>query len=740
MSRPRFAVGIDLGTTHSALAAAPLSRPTIQLLRVPQFVAPGEVSERELLPSFLYLAIPGEMNTGELNLPWGATPQITGELARRLGAKAPDRLVASAKSWICHGGVNRRAKILPWGSNDDDPHVSPYEAQVAYLSHLERAWRHKYPAAPLSEQDVVVTVPASFDEGARSLTAEAALEAGLGEVRLLEEPQAALYDYLGTHAEPEQAAQLRTLLAAAKLILVVDIGGGTTDLTLLRVLSELDDQGQPRVERIAVGGHLMLGGDNMDAALALYALEKAGLGRPEDATVWAGLVQSARDTKERLLSDGAPTDAVISYQGRGSRLTGSTKSLVVTREEALAVLLDGFFPKTDPADVAVRGVRAGLTTLGLPYTSDTAVPRHLATFLRRHAAAAIEAGATLVDGLPKPDLLLLNGGVFKAPAAVERLQEVLGRWYRNEQVQLLKHVSLDTSVARGAARFALARRGIGTLISGGTARAYYVGIEHAGRPCALCLAPKNAAEGTRHVVDGRVLELRLNEPVSFPLFAYSGDRLDAPGTLLAANSEGAELESLPALQTLLRAKSSPSGNVRPGSAGGSNTVRVTLESSIDQSGALQLSLVTVALPPTRWKLDFVLRGTSLARPVAPASAPAADARRGEPATATGPTHPKLPECRQRIKSAFASYDDSQVKSLRNQLEAVLGPRGEWSGETCRGIFDACMNEQAQRGHGEAHELNWLRLCSWTLRPGFGVVGDEERLTALWNLRSVGTVL
>lgn len=719
----QFVVGIDLGTTHSVLAAALIAEPRVHLLAVPQLVAPGEVSERALLPSFLYLPGSGEYSDDERRLPWGAPPHVVGEYARKQGAKEPNRLVASAKSWVCHGGVNRRAAILPWSAPDALPHVSPHEAQVAFLSHLASTWQARHPDAPLAEQDVVITVPASFDESARVLTSEAAAEAGFGEVRLVEEPQAAFYDYQGSLSEtdgpPERAARER--LARARLVLVVDVGGGTTDLTLLRVKADVADSGHglPPVERIAVGGHLMLGGDNMDAALAFFALQKAGLEQPSDATVWSRLVQSARDVKERLLASDAPESAVISYQGRGSSLFGNTKSIVITKEEAARVLLDGCFPFTGPADVAARAGRVGLTTLGLPYTSDTAVPRHVCAFLRRHATAAAEAGASVHEGLPRPDLLLLNGGVFQAPALVARLLEVFGGWYQGNAPELLQHTSLDTSVARGAVRYGLALRGIGSVITGGTAKAYYVGIEHEGRTKALCVAPRNVEPGARSTVPERLFQLRVNEPVTFPLFTFTGDRVDPPGTLLDVAGSGDELEPLAPLETLLRGQTAKLREL---------LVSVRLESSVDETGRLRLALVSVELPPRRWTLEFAARKPSsraLAEPAAPPSEPPV------------PPHAEASRAARELDAAFSSADEGAVGALRGTLEALLGPRGEWSLATCRVLADVCLGSEKRRGQSAAHELTWLRLASWTLRPGFGTNGDSARVDALWALEPMG---
>ncbi len=710
MGDARYAIGIDLGTTHCAISAARIEHPKVRLLQVPQLVAPGEVAERPLLPSFSYLPAPGELSDTDRTLPWGVSEHVVGEAARRLGAKVPGRLVASAKSWVCHGGVNRRAPILPWNSPDDEPHISPFEAQVAYLAHLRATWEQAHPDAPLAEQDVVVTVPASFDEGARTLTTDAAEAAGLGAVRLLEEPQAAFYDYLGTEQE-----QADPRLAAARLILVVDVGGGTTDLTLLRVREDGDGDGRPAIERIAVGGHLMLGGDNMDAALATYALHKAKLERPSDATIWSAVVQSARQAKERLLADDAPEQAVISYVGRGSRLISSTRSITIDRDEAIGVLLDGFLPLTGPGEVAQRSARAGLTTLGLPYATDASIGRHVCAFLRRHVESAIEAGATVTDGLPRPDLLLLNGGVFNAPAMIERLGEVLAGWY-GEPVPQLPHTSLETAVAHGAVRSALARRGLGEVIGGGTARAYYVQLEDAeGKAQALCVAPRGMEDGSSLTVPDRVFDLTLDRLVAFPLHAYTGDRVDPPGALLELDGDdAADLTPLPPLETVLRDTGERSVDGR--------AVPVTLTAALDDAGALELYLVTVALPPRRWRLEFVLRST------APESAP------DDAAADVPPPDPKVTEAIPLLEQAFAGDDVAQVKGLRRDLEKALGPRSQWSVGTCRALGDALLEHAEGRGHSDQHELNWLRLTGWCLRPGFGDPSDERRLDTMWGLR------
>jgi hypothetical protein len=721
----RFVVGIDLGTTHCVVAYSPIGRADVRLFDVPQLVAPGEIAARPLLPSFLYLPAPGELAPADSHLPWGDAPQVTGELARRLGAQVPNRLVSSAKSWICHGGVNRRAPILPWSAPEGEPHVSPFEAQVRYLAHLRAAWDLAFPHDPMGLQDVVVTVPASFDEVARELTADAAAQAGLPRVHLLEEPQAAFYDFLGEHT-----GHLGDVLGDGRLVLVVDVGGGTTDLTLVRIRPG-EAGSEPTLERIAVGGHLMLGGDNMDAALAHHVLERLG-GTPLDPTEWSALIQACRAAKERLLADGAPEQVAITVQRRGARLIGGTRTVPLRTSDVEQVLLEGFVPTTGGSEVTSRAGRAGLTTLGLPYVTDPAIPRHISTFLRRHAAAAAEAGAQIVDGLPRPDFLLLNGGVFNAPTLVARLQQVMAGWY-GAPVALLTHTSLDTAVARGAARSALARRGVGRTIVGGQARACYLGIEDAaGRPQALCVAPRGMAEGTSVSVDGQIFRLVLGRPVTFPLFQYTGDRSDAPGQVVGVDDE---LEPLPPLETALKRQ----GDLHVDPTTG--TVPVRLSATLTETGTLELFLVTVELPPRRWKLEFGLGGEP--QPQSGIRPPPED--EGEVVTLP----PRFSDARRLIERTFGNAKlakpigkapkpgTEDERTLRDDLEKILGPRGEWSLSACRAVASSLLEVRAGRARSTTHELSWLRIVSWCMRPGFGYRGDRERIEILWALHQEG---
>ncbi|MBT3221568.1 MAG: Hsp70 family protein [Proteobacteria bacterium] len=705
----KFVVGIDLGTTHCAVAASRADRPEVTLFQIEQLVAPGEVAAQELLPSFLYLAGPAELAANHTELPWGQATPIIGELAQRLGARVPGKLVASAKSWLVHGGLNRKAPILPWSAPDNAPHVSPYDASSMLLAHLRAAWDHSHPQSLLKDQDVVVTVPASFDGIARELTVQAAAKAGMGQVRLIEEPQAAFHDFLGTH-EYDLAVQL----GEAKLVLVVDVGGGTTDLTLVRLHLALEGSTEPpQIERIAVGGHLMLGGDNMDAALAHLGQRKAKIS-DLDPTEWAGLVQSARRAKEILLGDEPPDDTVVSIQRRGSRLIGGTKSVSLTREEVNRVLLDGFFPRTGPDEVATRQGRVGLTTLGLPYATDPAIPKHICDFLRRHHGAAQEAGAAIVDGLPKPDLLLLNGGVFNAPALAQRLSEVLAGWY-GEPVQLLNHTCLDTAVARGATRTGLVRRGFGRAITGGAARAYYIGVEGPdGTSRGTCIAPRGMKEGTTVDSRDRIYELMVNRPVSFPLFCTTRDHADSVGQIAVLDDD---FDALPPLRTVLRSKGDDWEKGIP----------VWLSTKLNESGTLELYLVTLELPPRRWRLEFALRAEEAPER---SSSPAADLQES--------VAKLFPEARRMSERAFGKYP-GELKSLRRSIEKSLGPRSQWSSVTCRAIVDLFIELAPQRKCSSNHELNWMRLVGWGMRPGFGFGGDEKRLRQLWVLQREGLI-
>jgi molecular chaperone DnaK (HSP70) len=690
---PAFSVGIDLGTTHTVLAFAPVkggaSRQAIRLFDIDQLVAPGEVAARPLLPSVRYHPAPSELAAGEGALPWPpavraqgeacgsigqtssdsmgetgpetASPEsdaVIGTLARQLGAQVPGRLVASAKSWLSHAAVDRLAAILPWGAPAEVPKVSPVTASASYLAHVRAAWNHHHPAQPLEAQELVLTVPASFDDAARALTLQAAREAGLPHLRLLEEPQAALYDWLFRHRKT-----LREDLADTRLVLVCDVGGGTTDLSLVRVALQ---DGEPRLERFAVGSHLMLGGDNMDLALAHLAEARLGPGSRLPPGQLAQLVERCRAVKERLLAADAPASASVTLLGGGSRLIGGARSVEFTRDEVHALVVDGFFPQ-GAAEEGPRRVRAsGLVSFGLPYAADAAVTRHVAAFLQQHRSAGW------------PDALLLNGGVFRADAIAKRMQATLAGW-RGQPLRLLHNDDPDVAVARGAVAHALARRGLAPRITGGSPRSYFLRLdEDAGKAVAaragdiaggsagsrvlgqgaigaqpgVCLLPQGSEEGLELRLEGRRFALRVGEPVRFHLAATTAEAAGgaAPVAGELVDLAGLDAQPLPPLATVVRGE-------------GRREIPVQLAATLTEVGTLEVHCLADGDPSQRWKLEFQLRGE-----------PAA----GAAAADLPPRFHEAVACIERVFGArIRDADPKAVKQLRQQLEALLGNRERW---------------------------------------------------------------
>jgi len=577
-------LGIDLGTTNCAAACAPPGADApVELLAIPQLAAPGEIFAEPLLPSALYLAGEGEFAPGALDLPWApGNGRITGRLAVRRGAETLGRLVTSAKSWLSATGAERTAPILPPDAPPETPRVSPVEASRAYLEHIAGAWRHLFPHEPLEDRRVVLTVPASFDEVARQLTQRAAQEAGLPELILLEEPQAALYAWLA--ARPDWREHLRP----GDLILVVDVGGGTTDFTLIRAAER---EGALELERIAVGDHLLLGGDNMDLALAHAVAQRL----PKlDPLQFRMLWQQCRLAKEALLEDDERMEAPVTLLGRGSSLIGGTIRGKLERAEVESILIEGFFPAVSSEEMPARRRRAALGELGLPYEQDPAITRHLAQFLRRGGELAC------------PTHVLFNGGVFRARRLRERLTAVLNGWLAEagrEPVRVLEGGDLMHAVALGAAFYGRARHEGGVRIRGGIPHAYYIGIETA-MPAVPGLAPPLKAlnvvpfgmeEGSHSAVPGREFVLHVGEPAQFRFFVSSSRKGDAIGELLDEIPE--ELEELAPVEVCLDGE--------PGAM-----ARVTLEVQVTETGVLELW--AQGLPGTpwegrRWKLEFQLK-------------------------------------------------------------------------------------------------------------------------------------
>ncbi|WP_438332773.1 Hsp70 family protein [Burkholderia pseudomallei] len=611
MSDARYSIGIDLGTTHCALsyvdlAASDGEKTSLRVLPIAQLTAPGAIDAPNLLPSFLYLPHPSELAPGELALPWAAERDFAvGELARSRGAGTPIRLVSSAKSWLCHPGVDRRAGILPSDAPPEVARVSPLDASVRYLSHLREAWNHAHPDAPFDRQDVTVTIPASFDPAARELTAEAAQAAGYAHMTLLEEPQAALYSWI-----EKSGGAWRKDVRVGDIILVVDVGGGTTDLSLIAVVER---DGNLELHRIAVGEHILLGGDNMDLALAhVVARKLAAQGTQADPWQLRALTYACCGAKETLLGDPSAQAVPLVVPSRGAKLIGGSIRTELTRAELTQTILEGFFPAVDASARPVSRTRAGLMQLGLPYAQDAGITRHLAAFLGRQAGALAE-----LDGLRHahdasasflhPSAVLFNGGVFKSPLLVERMLDTLNGWLAAEgaaPARLLGGADLDLAVARGAAYYGYVKRGRGVRIRGGTARAYYIAVESA-MPAvpgleppiqALCVAPFGMEEGTDAALPPQEFGLVVGEPVRFRFFGSSVRRQDQVGTLLDFWSPD-ELQELDAIEATL-----PTAGRTPG-----EVVPVRLHARVTEAGTLELEAVQGGTHE-RWKVEFDVRG------------------------------------------------------------------------------------------------------------------------------------
>jgi hypothetical protein len=634
---------------------------------------------------------------------------VVGELARTQGARMPERMVSSAKSWLCHAGVDRGAPILPWGEGDGQK-MSPIDAQAAILRHVREAWDHAHPeaGARLADQEVMVTVPASFDEAARELTLDAARRAGYGPIVLLEEPQAAFYAWIESHP-----AGGRAHLAPGSRLLVFDIGGGTTDFTLISVGADGES-----FERTAVGDHLLLGGDNVDLTLAKQVEQRLveASGRKLDSLEWHGLVHACRMGKEQLLGDDALGEVPIAVAGRGSRLIGGARRDQVTRAELERILFDGFFPLAPRGAIPARA-RGGLTELGgLPYAADAAVTRHLASFLQRHEVDRVDA-------------VLFNGGAMTPVALRRRVIDQIAAWQPEHGPPAeLSNRTPELAVAQGAAYYGLVRRGLGARIRGGTARAFYVGAASgAGRSdTAVCVAPMGLEEGETAIL-ARDFELVTNRPVSFRLFSSTSRDDDDPGALVPIGDgtpdmvdDDSDLLELPPIVTVLRAP-------------GRSRVTVRLEVRITELGALEVWCSEPAAggeaQPGRWRLSFDMRsgGASRAEP--------------EPGDAgAGEAHPRIAEARALVQGSFGGTTAVKPAGLMKALEELLGARrDEWSLATSRALFDAALEVEEDRRRSPDHEARWLNLCGFCLRPGRGAPLDEWRTRQLWRIFNLNLV-
>ena len=689
----RFVVGIDLGTTNSAIAWAPLrgdARPAI--FSVPQVTASGECEARDTLPSCHYEPLAEEFPA--LRLPWqqDLAGGVVGVWARQRGSELAGRTVFSAKSWLSHRGVDRTAAILPWHAAPGVHPLSPVDVSAVILRHLRDAWNHAHPDAPLGRQEVVVTIPASFDEVARELTVQAAKAAGLRRIHLVEEPQAAFYAWLqGGPAERPDA------LPKGALVLVCDVGGGTTDFTLI----EVRGSGPGReFFRTAVGEHLILGGDNLDLALALEVERR--LGEKPGPGQWAQLLARCREAKELLLGPDPPESATIQILGAGRGVVGAARRIEIGRDEAEALLLDGFLPRV-AAESSPAARASGLRESGLPYAADAAITRHLAAFLRQHA------------GGRHPDHILMNGGFFESPRVRTRLLEVLASWHpQGRAPEVLENPRRDLAVALGAASHGLARAGLGRKIAGGLVHAHYVGVERGKEIVALCVAPAGFEEGRRLVLDRHPLELAAGRPVEFPVFVSSLRTTDEAGALVPVSPE--ELRPLPPLRTVIKSRDHTAA------------IPVVLAAELTPVGTLDLRFAERGGPRT-WSLRFDVR--SAAR-----TDVEAHTARGETA---GVFDDGMADAGAAlIREAFAAGGNAATEQLVKRLESACGlGRWEWPPVLMRRWWDALAEASQGARRTAASEERWLNLCGFLLRPGYGVAVDDHRIDLLWKHADAG---
>ena len=681
-------VGIDLGTTNSALAwvdpdeAEGSDFPPIHLLDIPQHIDEHRVEARRLLPSFLYLG----------------DQRYAGIYAREQAALVPTRVVSSAKSWLSNPEVDRTAKILPWDARDTERSVTPVEASMEYLAHLRRAWDESR-RAPLSQQQVVLTVPASFDEEARELTVAAAEQAGLKNFSLLEEPSAAFYAWVALHP-----AESRRVLFDKQLVLICDVGGGTTDFTLIRVGRDGDNL---EFTRTAVGRHLLLGGDNLDLTLAWLVETK--LAKPLSLRQRSALRRQCAAAKERLLSDATLPSVEITVLGGGSSLVGGTLKTEITREEIIELAFDGFLPACVLADRPTSEKRGVFRELGLPYVSDPAITRHLAEFL---AGAGSEAAAG-------PDAILFNGGFFNPAICRDRLTEVIASWY-GRAPRVLDNRDLDLAVAAGAAYHCYVRAtGLGLSVRGGLPRTYYIGIggpETEAGPSAVCLVPRGTESGTLLEIDRDDLHLLANRPVAFRLYSSLTRSGEEMGQMITFDAD-ADLHVHAPLHAVIRF----------GKRAGERRVPVKLKARLTEIGTLEIWAES-KVSEHQWKLQFELRKPTIAN----------TEQRSGPSTVIAAG--AVEEATALLRSAFGvnAKPPLEQHELPARLEQILGlGRNSWPLEVLRKLADVLLECSEGRRNAPAWEARWLNLCGFCLRPGFGYPGDDYRMEQTRRIHAAG---
>mgnify|MGYP001083892860 CR=1 FL=1 len=700
----RFLVGIDLGTTNCSACYIDLTQQdrALQDLPILQLVASGETASENLLPSFCYLPGDHELPAGAISLPWEPAPKLAvGRFAREQGSRLPDRLVASAKSWLAHAGVNRTSPILPWGSELGDQMLSPVTAAANYLSHIKNAWNAKFgkqkdaDGTPclLENQSLILTVPASFDETARELTVEAARDAGLTRLTLIEEPLAAFYAWLA-----QNESNWKSQVSTGDVVLVVDVGGGTTDLTIVEI--ESDDT----LRRKAVGEHLLLGGDNMDMTLARHAEAAWNTKLPQRQ--WTRLCQECRRAKETLLANDAPNSTTVTITGEGSSLFAQLKTHEFTKEQVHDIILEGFFPKLQLSTGPVERKRA-LQEMGLPYSADPAITRHIGQFLAF-------AGQTLAKPEPvaHPTKVLFNGGALLPETLRKRILDVIASWFPDSPPPTeLQSEDFSLAVSRGAAFYGLARAGEAVRVKGGIANAYCLQIDRAGHDKLLCVMPRDTEEGTACKLD-ETFTLQANIPVAFPLHASATRLDDKLGDLLDLPQD--TITPLQPLHTSLKF----------GRKTDRTELKVNLASRLNEIGTLEVWCETIDTGH-RFPLTFDLRGSNISQTTAiQQDQVIVDDAKASAALAL-------------VNQAFTDQP-ALLASILPKLEEILDlPRVQWSAPLLRRLADLLLQHPEFRQISSEHEARWLNLTGFALRPGTGCVGDDLRIRNAWKLWKPG---
>jgi len=728
LKKSRYIIGIDLGTTNSSLSYIDTEGDGgIRPFAIPQLAGEGVVKELKALPSFLYIPGEYELPREALSLPWDKDiTYIVGEFARIQGTRVPAHLVSSAKSWLCHNRADREGPILPRNMEPPEKRISPVEASARYLRHMKDAWDYVMARGArdrlFENQQVVITIPASFDESARELTARAADMAGIKEFTMLEEPQAAFYAWIASHKDgtPAPAGEDR-------LILVFDVGGGTTDFTLISVTGGKEG---PSFRRVAVGDHIMLGGDNMDLALARKVeTALAGPSGRFDFQQWLSAAYQCRAAKEELLGGAQKERAVITVLGSGRRVVGGAGRFELTAQQVRDIIIEGFFRKVDPGEEVMKARVSGLQELGLPFVSDTAVMKHLSSFLRRHAAnRELKRFICGRDGLDivRPDILLFNGGVFRSPLIREHAASVIREWFAGEDWSLtvLENEEFDQAVSIGAAYYGLVLRGRGQRISGGIGKAYYIAVETRGEKAEagadnlltlVCIVPRGVEEGQEIHLSSPEFQVMTNSPVSFVLYSSSYRAGDRTGDVITAERD--EFIELPPVRTVLHY----------GKKSGSIRIPVSLGIRLNEFGTLDVWCESKKTPH-RWKLAFQLRA--------------------EPVEEKPPLHKKAMEhtleesavagAAKLIEEAFQGPPGKPAEvtpeNVVKKMQELLGlDRKAWPLFAIRKMWDSLIRLRHARRATPVHEARWLGLSGFLLRPGFGHGLDGVRIKELWKV-------